>query len=58
MDRIQERAKLAERQAEMLKSVDQAELDAMAQAILDAERIFVSGWGRAGNNIKILSMNC
>ncbi|MBS6511012.1 MAG: SIS domain-containing protein [Clostridiales bacterium] len=58
MDRLQERIKLAERQAEMLKSVDQAELDAMAQAILDAERIFVSGWGRAGNNIKILSMNC
>ena len=58
MDRIQERAKLAERQAEMLKSVDQAELDAMAQAILDAERIFVSGWGRAGNNIKVLAMDC
>ena len=58
MDRVQERIKLAERQAEMLKSVDQSELDAMAQAILDAERVFVSGWGRAGNNIKILSMDC
>lgn len=58
MDRIKERVKLAERQAEMLKNVDQAELDAMTQAILDAERIFVSGWGRAGNNIKIMSMDC
>lgn len=58
MDRIQERIKLAERQAEMLKSVDQAELDAMVDAILGAERIFVTGWGRAGNNIKMMSMDC
>ena len=58
MDRIKERIKLAERQAEMLKNVDQAELDAMVDAILGAERIFVTGWGRAGNNIKMMSMDC
>ena len=58
MNFLEERKKLAAHQAEMLTSVDQAEIDALADAMVAAKRIFVSGWGRAGNNIKILSMNC
>ena len=42
----------------MLISVEQSELDALADAMVAADRIFVSGWGRAGNNIKVLAMDC
>ena len=42
----------------MLAAVDQAQIDALVDAVLAADRIFVTGWGRAGNNIKIMSMDC
>lgn len=58
MDFLEERKKLAQHQAEMLISVEQSELDALADAMVAADRIFVSGWGRAGNNIKVLAMDC
>ncbi|MBS6511013.1 MAG: SIS domain-containing protein [Clostridiales bacterium] len=58
MNFLEERKKLAAHQAEMLTSVDQAEIDALADAMVAAKRIFVSGWGRAGNNIKVLAMDC
>ncbi len=58
MDRIKERLALGERQLKMLASVDQAQIDTLVDAILAADRIFVTGWGRAGNNIKIMSMDC
>ena len=56
MDRVAERARTGREDAEMLAGIDQAQLDAMVDAILEAKRIFVAGWGRAGNMIKILSM--
>ena len=58
MDFLEERKKLAAHQAEMLTNVDQSEIDALADAMVAAKRIFVSGWGRAGNNIKVLAMDC
>ena len=44
--------------AETLAKVDPAQVDAMAKGIAKAKRVFVSGWGRAGNCVKILGMNC
>ncbi len=58
MDRVKERIRMGEECAQMLDGVCQTELDELAKAILHARRIFVAGWGRAGNMIKILSMNC
>lgn len=58
MDRVKLREAVAKGDAELLMAVSQEELDALTQAILDANRIFVAGFGRAGNNVKILSMNC
>ena len=42
MDFLEERKKLAQHQAEMLISVEQSELDALADAMVAADRIFVS----------------
>ncbi|MEY8381811.1 SIS domain-containing protein [Christensenellaceae bacterium 44-20] len=58
MDRVKEKIRMGEECAQMLNGVCQQELDELAKAILHARRIFVAGWGRAGNMIKILSMNC
>lgn len=58
MDRVAERARTGREDAEMLAGIDQAQLDAMVDAILEAKRIFVAGWGRAGNVGRILSMDC
>lgn len=58
MNYTEELAKLADHQHQLLTGVDMEEMLAMAQAILDAKRIYVAGWGRAGNNIKMLSMDC
>ena len=49
MDRIAERIRMGQEDAKMLAAIDQASLDALAQAIVDAKRIYVAGWGRAGN---------
>ena len=58
MDRFLARETMAKQDSEMLLGVDQAQLDALAEAIINAKRIFVAGWGRAGNCVKILGMNC
>lgn len=58
MDRVQYRRALAEHNYKVLTGIDQASIDALAEAMLAAKRVFVAGWGRAGNVIKILSMNC
>lgn len=58
MNYTEELGKLADHQSRMLKNVSIDEMLAMSQAILDAKRIYVAGWGRAGNNIKMLSMDC
>ena len=58
MNRIAERIRVGLEDAEMLANIDQAQLDAMAQAIMDARRVYIAGWGRAGNCVKILAMDC
>ena len=58
MDRVKLRQNIANGDAELLMKVSQQELDDLTDAILEANRIFVAGFGRAGNNVKILSMNC
>ena len=55
MNYTEELVKLAD---QLLTGVNMDEVLAMAQAILDAKRIYVAGWGRAGNNVKMLSMDC
>lgn len=58
MNRFAERIRVGLEDAEMLANIDQAQLDAMAQAIMDAKRVYIAGWGRAGNCVKILAMDC
>ena len=58
MDRIKERIRVGQEDAKVLAAIDQISLDRIAQAIVDAKRIYIAGWGRAGNCIKILAMNC
>ena len=58
MDRVLVRSNIGKGDAAMLDAVDQAQLDAITDAILKANRTFVAGFGRAGNCVKILSMNC
>ena len=58
IDGIRLREQVAQAAGEALIAISQEELDALCQAILDARRIFVAGWGRAGNVILLLSMNC
>ena len=43
--------------AEGLSKIDPAQVDAMAKGIAKAKRVFVTGWGRAGNIIRILGMD-
>ena len=43
--------------AEGLSKIDPAQVDAMAKGIAKANRVFVSGWGRAGNVAGILGMD-
>ncbi|MGI6665779.1 MAG: SIS domain-containing protein [Christensenellaceae bacterium] len=57
-DRVAYRKALGEHNKKMLMNIKQEELDALASAILAANRIFVAGWGRSGNVTRILSMNC
>ena len=42
---------------EVLSKIDPAQVDALAKAIAKANRVFVSGWGRAGNVAGILGMD-
>ena len=58
MDRIQHRQEVAKKNTEALLAIDQKEIDAIVEAIAAAKRIYVAGWGRAGNVIKLMSMNC
>ena len=43
--------------AEALSKIDPAQVDALAKAVAKANRVFVSGWGRAGNVAGILGMD-
>lgn len=42
---------------DMFLAVDQDSIEALVDIIMDADRIFVAGWGRAGNVGRILGMN-
>lgn len=57
MNYTEELVKLADHQKALLTGVNMDEVLAMADAMLEAKRIYVAGWGRAGNNIKMLSMD-
>ena len=58
MNREQYRIDLAKQNKEILTRIPQEQIDALCKAILDAKRIYVAGWGRAGNVTRILAMNC
>ncbi len=58
MDRQQIRELVIKENSQMYLGISLEELDQIVKAIIAAKRIFVAGWGRAGNCVKILSMNC
>ena len=58
MDRVQLRQRVGAGDAQYLNAVSQEQLDALTNAILQANRIYVAGFGRAGNVVKIMAMNC
>ena len=58
MNYTEELVKLADHQKALLTNVNMDEILAMSEEIIKANRIYVAGWGRAGNNIKMLSMDC
>ena len=58
MDRTAQRIRMAMEDVEMIKTIDQNELDALTDAVNNAKRVYVAGWGRAGNCVKILGMDC
>ncbi len=43
--------------SETLNEIDPSQIDALADALAKANRVFTSGWGRAGNVIRILGMD-
>ena len=51
MDRVKLRQNVANGDAELLMKVSQQELDDLTDAILEANRIFVAGCGRAGKTM-------
>lgn len=57
MDKLKRRQEMGKINAEILAAVDQKQIDELVDAIIDARRIFVSGWGRAGNIVRILGMD-
>ena len=57
MDKLKRRQEMGKINAEILSAVDQNQIDELVDAIIAARRVFVSGWGRAGNIARILGMN-
>lgn len=43
---------------DLFMAINQNEIDAFVDAILKANRIYTAGFGRAGNVVRILGMNC
>ena len=58
MTLLEKRAVQAREVAAMFEGVNQAQIDTLVDEIIQAERVFVAGWGRAGNVARILGMNC
>lgn len=57
MDTKQILEQAAKHVAEGLTKIDPAQVDALAKGIAKANRVFVTGWGRAGNVAGILGMD-
>ncbi len=58
MDTVKLREDLIARNTEIFLNIKSEEINALTDAILEAKRVYVAGWGRAGNVIKVLSMDC
>ena len=61
MDRIAERIRMGQEDAKMLAAIDQASLDALAQAIVDANSVDVDGVSGAtltSGRIKDAAVKC
>lgn len=57
VDFMKRRQEMLDDIAEQFLKIDQAQIDELVEAILKADRIYTSGWGRAGNIVRILGMN-
>ena len=57
IDGLALRQKVAKNNEEILLAVRQEEIDTLVDALIAAKRIYVAGWGRAGNCIRLLSMD-
>lgn len=57
VDFMKRRKEMLEDIVEQFLKIDQAPIDELVDAILKANRIYTSGWGRAGNIVRILGMN-
>ena len=57
VDFLKRRKEMLESVERQFMGIDQAQIDELVDAIMQAPRIFVSGWGRAGNIVRILGMN-
>jgi 6-phospho-3-hexuloisomerase len=42
---------------DILNAIDPDSIDRVVDAIIEAERVFTAGWGRAGNIVRILGMD-
>ena len=58
MDLIEQRKVQEQQISAIFQAIAQPQIDALVEAIMRTERIFISGWGRAGNVARILGMNC
>ena len=57
VDFLKRRKEMLESVERQFMGIDQAQIDELVDAIMQTPRIFVSGWGRAGNIVRILGMN-
>ena len=58
MDLTEQRKVQAQQISAIFQAIAQPQIDALVEAIMRTDRIFISGWGRAGNVARILGMNC
>ena len=58
MNLAEQRRIQAQEVSAIFQTIDQTQIDALVDAIMQTDRIFISGWGRAGNVARILGMNC
>lgn len=58
MNLAEQRRIQAQEVSAIFQTIDQTQIDALVDAIMQTDRVFISGWGRAGNVARILGMNC